>query len=209
MIIINFKAYSEAVDWRARELSKKCQTIADRKDKRIIAVPQTQDIRVCKGEIFAQHLDGVEPGSHTGSNLPEGLKRAGASGTLLNHSENRISREEIKKSIERCRDLGLETVVCAQDPEECEELSGLEPEFIAFEPPELIGGDTSVSSARPELIEEAVKRSKVDVLTGAGIKDRKDVEKSIELGCKGVLVASGVVKSDNPKEKLEELCEGL
>ena len=209
MIIINFKAYKEALDWRARKLSKKCQKIADRKDKRIISVPQTQDIRLCKGETFAQHLDGVEPGSHTGRDLPEGLKRAGASGTLLNHSENRISKEEIMKGIERCRDLGLETVVCAQNPDECEDLSELKPDFIAFEPTELIGGDTSVSSARPELIEDAVDRSKVDVLTGAGIKDRQDVKKSIDLGCKGVLVASGVVKSDNPEEKLKELCEGL
>lgn len=209
MIVINFKAYSEAIDWKARKLSKKCKKISERKNERIICVPQTQDLRVCEGEIFAQHLDGVKPGSHTGSSLPEGLKQSGASGTLLNHSENRISKEKIEESIERCRELDLECIVCAHDPEECEELSKLEPDYIAYEPPELIGGDTSVSSARPELIEEAVNRSKVDVLTGAGIKHRQDVKKSIELGCKGVLIASGVIKSENQEEALEELCEGL
>jgi len=209
MIIINFKAYSESIDWKARELSKKCQKIAEKTNKSLVSVPQTQDLRVCSGKIFAQHIDSVEPGSHTGSNLAEGLKKAGASGTLLNHSENRISKEEIKASIERCNDLDLETVVCAQDPEECEELSQLEPDYIAFEPPELIGGETSVSTARPELIEEAVTRSEVDVLTGAGIKDKQDVEKSIDLGCKGVLVASAVVKSEEPEKEIEELCEGL
>lgn len=209
MIIINFKAYSEALGWRARELSKKCEEVSEETGERIISVPQSQDIRVCEGEVFSQHLNGVEPGSHTGSALPEGLKKSGISGTLLNHSENRIEKNEIEKSIERCRELDIEVVVCAQNPAECEELSKLKPDFIAFEPPELIGGEVSVSSAKPDLIEEAVERSEVEVLTGAGIKEKEDVEKSIELGCKGVLVASGVVKSEKPKEEIEELCEGL
>lgn len=209
MIIINFKAYEDSIGWRARELSKQCKKASNDSSVDVISVPQTQDIRICEGKIFAQHVDGVDSGSHTGSVLAEGVKDSGASGTLLNHSEDRMEEDEIKKSIEKCRDLGLTTVVCAQSPEECEELSELEPDYIAFEPPELIGGDTSVSEAKPDLISEAVERSDVDVLTGAGIKRREDVEKSVELGCKGILVASGVVKAENQYEKILELCEGL
>lgn len=209
MIIINFKAYSEALGYKAREISKKCVEASERTDAKVVSVPQTQDIRVCNGDVFAQHVDPVEPGSHTGSNLAEGLKDSGVSGTLLNHSEKRIEKEKIAEAVERCRDLDLTTVVCAQSPEECGELSKLDPDYVAFEPPELIGGDTSVSSAEPELIEEAVEKSEVEVLTGAGIKSREDVEKSVELGCKGVLVASGVVKSENQLEEIIELCEGL
>jgi len=209
MIIINFKAYSEALGYKARELSKQCRKASDKTSQRIIAAPQTQDIRVCSGEVFAQHIDSVEPGSHTGSNLAEGLKNAGISGTILNHSENRISKEELEKCLQRCEELGLESVVCAQSPEECHELSKLDPDFVAFEPPELIGGDISVSNHEPEVIEEAVEKSEAPVLTGAGIKNAEDVSKSIELGCKGVLVASGVVKNDEPYEELLELCEGL
>lgn len=209
MIIVNFKAYEDATNWKARRLSKQCEKASEDSGKKVVSVPQTQDIRICDGDVFAQHVDGVDAGSHTGSVLAEGVKDSGASGTLLNHSEDRMEKEEIEKSIERCRELGLTTVVCAQSPEECEELSKLDPDFIAFEPPELIGGDTSVSQAQPDLIEEAVERSQANLLTGAGIKDREDVEKSVELGCEGVLVASGVVKAENQYEKIMELCEGL
>ena len=209
MIIINFKAYKEATNWKARSLSRKCQKASEESEARIISAPQTQDLRICEGEIFAQHVDGVENGSHTGSVLAEGLKDSGASGTILNHSEDRMKEEEIEKSIQRCKDLGLTTVVCAQTPEECGELSKLEPDYVAFEPPELIGGDTSVSEAKPDLIEDAVNQSEVELLTGAGIKSKKDVEKSIELGCEGILVASGVVKAEEPYEKIMELCKGL
>jgi len=209
MIIVNFKAYSEALGYKARELSKKCEKASDKTGERVISAPQDQDIRVCNGEIFAQHIDPVEPGSHTGSSLGEGLKDAGASGTIINHSEKRINKEKIEKIIERCEELGLESVVCAQSPEECMELSKLGPDYIAFEPPELIGGDISVSEDEPEAIREAVEKSEAPVLTGAGIKTREDVEKSIELGCKGVLVASGVVKNEKPYKELLDLCEGL
>jgi len=62
-------------------------------------------------------------------------------------------------------------VVCAQSPEECEKLSKFNPDYIAYEPPELIGGDKSVSDAHPELIQKAVRASgDVPTLTGAGIK---------------------------------------
>lgn len=209
MIIVNFKAYEDAVGWKARRLSKQCEKASDDSEVDVISVPQTQDIRICEGDVFAQHVDGIDNGSHTGSVLAEGVKDSGASGTLLNHSENRMEKDEIKASIEKCDSTGLTTIVCAQSPEECGELSKLKPDYIAFEPPELIGGDTSVSEAKPKLIQEAVERSDAPLLTGAGIKDKVDVEKSIELGCEGILVASGVVKAEDQYEKIMELCEGL
>ncbi|MFQ3275201.1 MAG: triosephosphate isomerase [Candidatus Nanohaloarchaea archaeon] len=212
MIIVNFKAYREAQGEKAREISKKCRKAAEETGEEVIVCPSPQDTRPINEEgpeTFSQHIDPVKPGSHTGSVTAEGMKGAGVSGTLLNHSEKRIEREEIKASIELCQEHNLTTVVCAQTPEECSQLSKLEPDYIAFEPPELIGGDTSVSEAKPELIEKAVRSSSVPLLTGAGIKTREDVEKSIEHGCKGVLVASGVVKADDVYEEVKDLCQGL
>jgi triosephosphate isomerase len=45
--------------------------------------------------------------------------------------------------------------------------------------------------------------SKVDPLCGAGVNSREDVEKAGELGCKGVLVSSAVMKAEDPREVLE------
>ncbi len=209
MIIVNFKAYKDATGDKAKELSRNCKKASEKTGEKVISVPQHQDLRIVEGEAFGQHIDPVTQGSHTGHITAEGLSSTKASGTLINHSEMRMSPEKVKQSVERARSEGLTTVVCAQSPTECEKYSKFNPDFVAFEPPELIGGDISVSSAEPELVEEAVERSEVDVLTGAGIKDKKDVETSIDLGCKGVLVASGVVKSENSYEEVLELCDGL
>ena len=212
MLVVNMKAYSEANGEKAVNIARACEKAAELTGKKVIVAPQHTDLLRLNEidiEIYGQHLDPVKPGSQTGHTTAEALNKAECSGTLINHSERRIEPKKIEKSIQRAEENGLTTIVCAQNPEECENLSRFGPDYIAYEPPELIGGNTSVSNAKPELIEEAVKRSERDVLTGAGIKDSKDVDKSIELGCEGVLVASGVVKSEKPEEAAKELCKGL
>lgn len=211
MIVINFKAYDNAVGEKSEEIIEACRKASEDTGERVIVCPQPEDLfRTQDVEAFGQHVDGVEPGSHTGSILAKGLKDAGATGTLINHSENRLRDRAIEASVNAANSLGLETIVCAQSPEECEKYSRFDPDYIAFEPPELIGGSNPVSEAKPQLIEEAVKRSRdVPTLTGAGIKSREDVEKSIELGCEGVLVASGVIKANDIYGEVKDLCEGL
>lgn len=212
MIVVNFKAYSNAVGEKSEEIIEACRKASEDTGEEVIVVPQPEDLfRAEKIEAYAQHIDGVEPGSHTGSILTKGVKEAGATGTLINHSEKRLRDRSIEASINAAKSMGLKTIVCAQSPEECKKYSEFKPDYIAFEPPELIGGETPVSEAEPEVIEKAVENTEdgVKTLTGAGIKSKKDVEKSIELGCKGVLVASGVVKANDIYEEVKELCEGL
>ena len=86
--------------------------------------------------------------------------------------------------------------------------------MIAIEPPELIGGDISVSTANPEIISETVSKvseisSNIKILCGAGVKTRDDVSKAFELGVDGILLASGVVLSNNPRKTLHELVLGI
>jgi triosephosphate isomerase len=94
--------------------------------------------------------------------------------------------------------------------EEAMALAALEPDFVAVEPPELIGGDISVTSADPEIVSgtaQAVKdvSGNVGILCGAGVKTGSDVSKAIDLGTSGVLLASGVTKSDDPSMALNDL----
>ena len=89
----------------------------------------------------------------------------------------------------------------------------VKPDFIAVEPPDLIGGDVSVSTAKPELISDSVKAvhavASIPVITGAGIKNSADARKALELGTEGVFVASGIVKAQNPEKAIDELLEGF
>ncbi|MFB6294874.1 MAG: triose-phosphate isomerase, partial [Candidatus Nanohaloarchaea archaeon] len=148
-------------------------------------------------------------GSNTGKDIAETLAFNGADGVLINHSEDQVPTEVVEACVNRADAAGLETIVCAESPVMAETVSAFAPDFVAFEPPELIGGGVSVASAQPDLVEEAVKRSEVPVLTGAGVKGREDVEKALALGTVGVLVASGVVKADDPGEAVRDLVAGF
>lgn len=217
-IVVNFKVYPEGLGARGWDLARTCAKVAqDTGASIVIAVPTPDVAHVAKLvplPVFGQHADAVEAGARTGWVPPEALLEAGAAGTLLNHSERRIPRKDLAALLPRCERLGLEALVCAGDLREAEALARFGPDYLAIEPPELIGGDVSVTAAKPEVVEGAVRRIQavhrdVRVLCGAGIKSRADVAKALELGTRGVLLASGVVKAKDPEKALRGLVAGL
>jgi triosephosphate isomerase len=217
-VVLNFKVYPEVLGKRGWELAKVCAKVAEDTGASIVIVPPLSDLahiaRLVHIPVFGQHADTAEAGAHTGWLPPEALLEAGAAGTLLNHSERKIPHKNVAVLIPRCKKLGLEVIACADDLKEAEALARLAPDYIAIEPPELIGGDISVTTARPEIVSGAVQAihridSDVGVLCGAGVKDRKDVRKALDLGTVGVLLASGVVKAKNPEKALRDLVKGL
>ncbi|MFQ5474721.1 MAG: triose-phosphate isomerase [Candidatus Nanoarchaeia archaeon] len=217
IIIINFKTYKEATGARAVKLAKICQRVARKTKKNIAVAVQATDIAaVAKAvsiPVFAQHIDPITYGSDTGHTLPEAVRQAGASGTLINHSEDHQEPDEVWKMVAAAKRAKLKTIVCARTAAEARLLARSRPDMIAVEPPELIGGKVSVSTANPHLIDQSVKEvhkvARIPVLTGAGVHNGADVTVSIALGAKGVLVASGVVKSRNPERVLINLAKGL
>jgi len=187
-------------------------------DVTIAVAPQFADLFRVSQEVsipvFAQHIDPIEPGSHTGSVLPESVMESGAVGTLLNHSEKRMTLADIELCVRRAKELNLITVVCTNNVKTTEAAAALQPDYVAVEPPELIGTGIPVSKADPEVVRgsvEAVRRisEKVRVLCGAGISKGEDVKAAIELGTSGVLLASGVVKAKDRKRAIEELVTHL
>ncbi|MDI6917453.1 MAG: triose-phosphate isomerase [Thermoplasmatales archaeon] len=213
-IVLNFKAYTQVVGEKGIKLAKICENIAKENRVEIVVAPQMVDLGVIAKSVelpvFSQHVDPVEPGSRTGHTTPESVKGAGGAGTLINHSEMRMRIADIDFAVEKCRQLGLETIVCTNNLNVSKACALVNPDFIAVEPPELIGGDVSVTTANPEIVRNTVNAIKdinpnVKVLCGAGVKNGKDVAKALELGAEGVLLASGVVKAKNPKDVLMDL----
>lgn len=218
IIVINFKTYAEATGERAVKLAKICEKVAKKTKTNVVVAVQNLDLfRVSSAvsiPVFAEHIDPVGYGANTGKVLPEAVVENGASGVLINHSEDKAQLAEIHEDIKRARGLGLTTIVCAPTAESSEAIAALDPDFIAVEPPELIGGDISVSKAKPGLIMNTVKlvrrvNKRVPVLCGAGIKDEQDVRIAMRLGCEGILVASGVTKAKDPAAALLDLIKGM
>lgn len=216
LILVNFKGYQEAIGSKASELAGIASEVSTQTGVRIIVSPATADISRAadKVETFAQHVDPEEPGSKTGSNLAETAKAAGAKGSLLNHSEKRIPEEDIKKSINILKNLNMTSILCTQSPEESKSYAKYNPDYIAIEPPELIGSGVSVSTSKPEVVTDSVElveeaNSDVKVLCGAGISNGEDVKKALELGAEGVLLASAFVKAEKPKKVLKDMAGGF
>jgi len=218
IIIVNFKTYSEATGRRALKLAKDAEKASLESGACIAVAPQFVDIpsivEAVEIPVFAQHIDPVKPGSHTGHILPEAVKEAGAVGTLINHSERRLRLADIDAAIKRARDVGLTSLVCTNNADVSASAAALRPDMIAVEPPELIGTGIPVSKAKPEVVTgtvELVKRinPEVVILCGAGITNRDDVSAAITLGTEGVLVASGIVKAKDPYKVMLEFAEAL
>jgi len=217
-IIINLKTYQQGYGKKGLELIKGLEKASAGHKGQVAVAAATVDIKYFseKGSlpVFSQHIDPVGFGAFTGHVLPEAVKEAGAVGTLINHSERRLTIADIGAAVARCREVGLISCVCTNNVDTSAAVAALGPDFLAVEPPELIGGNISVSSARPEIISGSVERvrtinEKVKVLCGAGVKTGKDVAKAIELGSSGVLLASGVVTAKDVMAVMKDLLAGL
>ncbi|TYL38675.1 triose-phosphate isomerase [Natronococcus pandeyae] len=212
-VLVNLKTYP----CDPIEVAEAVRDVDERTDARLGVAPQAAHLeRVAETgvETWAQHVDPIEHGSNTGHTLAESVADAGAAGTLINHSEQRLKLADIDGSVRAADRAGLETVVCANNPAQIGAAAALGPDAVAVEPPELIGTGTPVSQADPDVVEDAVDAaasvdSDVSVLCGAGISTGDDVVAAADLGAEGVLLASGVAKADDPTAALEDLVEPL
>jgi triosephosphate isomerase len=223
--IINSKNYLEAAGANASKLAlaveKAKPSTLRSKVKFYLAVPAFSISELAgkftRVPIIAQHLDIASSGSTTGFLVPEIAKISGAQGSIVNHSEHRIGEFEIEKAVSALRKLRMKSFVCARDTDEIERFARFRPDFIAIEPPELIGTGRAISKARPELITESVVSLKkvlgqnptTLLLCGAGIIEENDVRRAKELGAKGILVASGVIKARRWADKISSLAGGF
>lgn len=216
LILVNLKTYEEGTGKRALYLAEKAEKACNKTGVCIGIAPQYTDLAtIAKSAsipVFAQHTDPIRPGSNTGHISAEAVKETGAIGSIINHSEMRLKLADIDATITRLKELDLIPVACTNNPRVSVSTAVLEPDFIAIEPPELIGTGIPVSKAKPEVITETVKlvkqvNPKTTILCGAGITKGDDVSAAIRLGTKGVLVASGVVKAKDPYQTLLDFAQ--
>jgi len=218
LILVNLKTYKEGMGSRAHAIATAAQAIAQESGVSIGVAPSYIDLHPLARHfmipVYAQHVDGSEPGAHTGQITAHAIKAAGASGSLLNHSERRLTLADIEASVKALQVQKLVSVICSNNEITSAGAAALAPDYVAIEPPELIGSGVSVSKANPEIIRRSVAavravNQKVKVLTGAGIQSGECVKIAVDLGTDGVLLASSVVKAEDPKTVLRDLVSKL
>lgn len=185
----------------------------------VIFDPQCVDIAAVAREtehllVFAQHMDPVDVGRGSGSVLPEAIKEAGAVGTMLNHSERRMTLAAIDRAIKRADEVGLVTMVCVDSPEEAAAIAHLGPNIILAEPPELIEGDQSVGTGMRGFVARTIDLvGRIDpaiiVMCSAGIRTPDDVAEMISLGVGATGSTSGILKADDPVAQMRAMIAAM
>jgi triosephosphate isomerase len=216
-IVLNLKTYKEGSDSNAVKLALIAEKVQQKTGLNIILCVQAIDLKEVasrvKIPIFAQHTDYAPIGKSTGSIVPEQLLNINIRGSILNHSEKRIDITEIEKIVIRLKELDMTSIVCAKNQVEAKQITKfklVKPTFIAVEPPELIGGEVSVSQSKPDVIIKSVKAcGNIPVLVGAGVKDNNDIKVALQNGAKGVLLASHFVLAKDPEKFLMDMLNGI
>lgn len=218
MIFVNFKTYEEGTGQKAVGLVGILEVIARETQVKVIPVVQSSDVKEIVSSttlpVWVQKIDPIEFGAHTGAVVPEAVVEDGAIGTFLNHSEAKFANfDDLAKASDRAKEVGLKTLIFAKDLDELKNVCSLNPNYVAYEPPELIGSTSiSVAQAKPEVISQAheiANAAGIPLIVGAGVHSQEDVRKSLELGAVGVAVASDIMKAEDPRKELLDLVGGF
>ncbi|MDG6940062.1 MAG: triose-phosphate isomerase [Nitrososphaerota archaeon] len=218
LLVINFKNYAEAQGEGSLRLAKAAEQARRETGVSIFVAPPAPSLfcvaRSVDLPVLAQHVDAGAEEASTGHLPPSALKANGAVGSLVNHSERRLPTGSVEAAVGELGRLGMLAVVCARDPSDAALVGSFRPDAVAIEPPELIGGGRAVSKVAPGVVREGVAAVKrvhpaARVLCGAGITSGEDAAVALELGAEGVLVASAVVRSAEPRRVIAELAGAM
>ena len=203
---IGLKGYAWGAE--AVRLAVEADRLAAELGVAVVYDPQAVDIPAVAAavrhvHVFAQHMDPVPPGRGVGAVLAEALRDAGATGTLLNHSERPMTPGDLRAAIERAHATGLATLVFADTPAEAGALARLGPDIVLAEPPELIATGVSAGNVMADFVRDAVAAVKaVDprilVMSGAGVNGPEDVDRMMRLGLDGTGSSSGILRAPDP-----------
>ena len=218
LFLLNLKTYPGHIGEGAVRVAKVLESVGLELGVATAVAPPMPDLAHVAASVsipvIAQHVDPGESGARTGFVPVAAVEAAGARGSLVNHSEHPMEIVHIEETVRRLTERKLVAVVCAADVGPAARLAQTHPPYLAVEPPELIGGDRAVSTARPEVVSGTVSAVRAvspstRVLCGAGVHDRRDVARALELGAEGVLVASAVTRAPDAERAIRELLAGF
>lgn len=208
--VLNPKAYVFGDD--IVEMATYIDRLAKEYDVDVLFTAQTIDIPAVVEVsshlvITAQHMDGIVPGKGMGHVLPEALKKRGVDAVFLNHAEHPMSMHELASAMQRAKEVGMLTIVCADTVQEARAIAMLEPDVMVCEPTSLIGTGKASDATYMEATNEAVKKvsPKTQVLQAAGISTGQNVYDAIMCGADGTGGTSGIVCSNDWRKTLDEM----
>jgi len=213
MIFLALKTYKKTTGDAVIKILSSVKKIIKETGVPIITCAQATDIYRIKKEldieVWAQHMDPIDPGKNTGWISPYSVKNAGATGVLINHSEHKLKEEVIIETVKKARQYNLKIILIGQTVEMIKKFDSFDIDFLSFEKEDLIAGLVSMIDQQEKAIKDLVKIVKHPLIIGAGINDGEDTRKSKAAGAAGVLMATYFVTAPDPEQKLRELAKGF
>ena len=213
MIFLSLKTYKESTGEAAIKLLSCVKKISEETEVKIISAVQPTDIYRIKKElgieVWAQHMDPIDPGKNMGWLSPYSLKEAGATGVVINHSEHKVSDEIIKNTLEKAKQYNLKTVLIGNSVDMILKFASWQPDYLSYEREDMVGGGISMLTQEVENVKKLVSALKIPLMIGAGISTGEDIKTALALGAKGAILASAFTLAVDPEAKLRELAEGF
>ncbi|MBP2633735.1 MAG: triosephosphate isomerase [Firmicutes bacterium] len=201
---------------KSLELALEADKWAESKEFDVFFTAPFTDIRLIAENtknliVTAQHMDALKAGRGMGYVVPEALKEAGAKAVFLNHAEHPLKLVDLVKIIERAKDVGMYTVVCADSVKEAKAIALLDPDIILCEPTELIGTGNTSDQAYIKQTTDSIKKinSNILVMQAAGISTADDVYRTIMAGADGTGCTSGIVCAEDPRKMVKDMLAAI
>lgn len=209
MIFLSLKTYKEATGDAVIKLLSSVKKISEETGVRIISVAQPTDIYRIKKElgieVWAQHMDPIDPGKNMGWLSPYSLKAAGATGVVINHSEHKVSDEIIKQTLEKAKQYNLQTLLIGHNVDMVLSFASWGPDYLSYEREDMVGGGVSMLTEEVDHVKRLVSELKIPLIIGAGVSTWEDIKSALALGAKGAILASAFTLAADPEAKLREL----
>lgn len=198
------------------DLARIADEAAAKYDVRVIYTTPYADIRrvaenVKNLKVFAPHMDDIPIGRGLACVLGESLKAAGAVGVMLNHAERPLPSSTLVRTLNRARELGLMSIVCADSMDETRAVAQMHPDLMITEPTELIGTGQAADLSYVKTSVDAITAidPNIGILVGGGISNGNDVYNTIMAGADATGSSSGIVKAADPGAMVHEMLQAL
>lgn len=215
---VNCKIYPGTGGDEGLEFARTVDQIQSDTDATFVFTPQLPDLRRIATEtdlaVTTPVVDGVKAGRGIGKILPETIEAAGALGAVINHAEARDTLSAIKRKIERCKEVGIDSIVCVDSIEMGRAVAAFDPDSLVFEKPADISTDRAITQTHPDLVREFVQtiddvNPRTAVLVGGGISTVDDVRRAFEQGADATGAASAISLADDPEARLRSIAEAF
>ncbi|MFA9417081.1 triose-phosphate isomerase [Natrinema sp. HArc-T2] len=215
--LVNYKTYAGTTGDDALAFAETIERVRDETGSRFAVAPQLPDLRLVAERtalpIVAQ-AGAPRAESGMGDITLEAVADAGADAVFVSHPENEAAFTAVARAVDRCAELGLESIVAVESLPTARMALSADPDWLLFERSADIATEEGMVRTHPERIEafvEAVADEAPGARTfvGGGVRTAEDVSRAFDCGVDATGAASAAVEADDREAWLRSIATAV